>query len=124
MRLELRAPRLTLAAKFTAAALTLVFVTAASIGFMIVSFESRELQDELQHHGYNVVDLLAHSATYGVYTENKELLRDVALGASRFPGVAYARFAAADGRVLTQAAFGDDIAIPAQPTCNASINMS
>ncbi len=91
-----------LTTKFNLLTITVVLMTAISIGSLVLYREVTTTTDELVRRGVITAGMLAQASEYGVYTEDTETLRKVAASARMDPDFAYMVVQNAENNVLIQ----------------------
>jgi two-component system, sensor histidine kinase and response regulator len=93
-----------LTTKFNLLTITVILITAISIGSLMVYREVTTTRDALIQRGVITAGMLAQASEYGVYTENVDALRTVVDGARMDPDFAYVVVQNADKHPLIQEA--------------------
>jgi two-component system, sensor histidine kinase and response regulator len=70
--------RLGLVGKFNILAISLILITSLGIGFFVIRQERKTSYEELLRHGVTIAAMLSQNSEYAIYTENEEILRQVA----------------------------------------------
>jgi len=101
-----------LAAKFSALAISLIVVTAVGICLFTVRMEVANYYQELLNHGITIADSTSQNCEYGVYTENPAALGLAVQGLSTDADIAYVVVLNAGGQVLAKNLFRASAEVP------------
>jgi nitrogen fixation/metabolism regulation signal transduction histidine kinase len=101
-----------LAAKFSALAISLIVVTAVGICLFTVRMEVANYYQELLNHGITIADSTSQNCEYGVYTGDEGTLHQAVQGLSTDKDIVYVAVLSADGRVLARKVFRTSLEIP------------
>jgi hypothetical protein len=69
--------RLNLTAKFNILTISLILVTAVSIGAVVIYQDRASSYEELRRHGEMTAAMLARNSEYGIYAEDEQGLRQI-----------------------------------------------
>ena len=91
-----------LIAKFNLLTITLILLTALSIGAFVVHDELEESYGELTRQGVSIATMVAKHSEYGIYAENEETLQQIAEHVGSHSGIAHVAIHNKDNRVLVE----------------------
>ncbi|MEK6744891.1 MAG: EAL domain-containing protein [Nitrospirota bacterium] len=104
--------RFSLAAKFSALAISLIMVTAVGICLFTVRMEVANYYQDLLNHGITIADATSRNCEYGVYTGDEGTLNLAIQGLSTDAEIVYASVLNADGSVLARKVFRSAMELP------------
>ena len=104
--------RFSLAAKFSALAISLIVVTAVGICLFTVRMEVANYYQELLNHGITIADAISQNCEYGVYTGDESTLNLAVQGLSTDADIVYVAVLSADGGILARKVFRTSLEIP------------
>ena len=112
MGIRNEAKRFSLAAKFSALAISLIAVTAVGICLFTVRMEVENYYQDLLNHGITIADSTSQNCEYGVYTGDEGTLHRAVQGLSADADIVYVSVLSADGRDLARKVFRSSLEIP------------
>ncbi len=113
MTQEKRPRRLpSLAAKFILLTGSLIVVTSTIITAYVIRDQIRHSHSDLVTHGMSVSVMIAQNSEYGVYTRNRDNLRQIAESCGTDPDILYVAILDRKGKVLAQSTREPSMRIP------------